>query len=171
MDLRIFNVEHGACALLTTDAGHRLVIDCGHNATTGWYPGEYLAGQGIGGLDALCVSLQLRPGPRLRLRQSRGSGADRDALSEHLSRARGDWAAEVGRRHRQHGDDALCAAHQPRVRAAEVGDLADCQIPLAFLEAALGFNETDDRRHPLQLPLELRQLLEEALLDTDKTNH
>jgi tetratricopeptide (TPR) repeat protein len=54
---------------------------------------------------------------------------------------------------------------------AEVGDLADCQIPLAFLEAALGFKETDDRRHLLQLPLELRQLLEEALLDTGKASH
>jgi beta-lactamase superfamily II metal-dependent hydrolase len=56
MDIKIFNVEHGACALLTTDAGHRLMVDCGHNATTGWYPGDYLAGQGIGRLDALCIS-------------------------------------------------------------------------------------------------------------------
>ena len=56
MDLKIFDVEHGACALLTTDTGHRLMIDCGHNATTGWYPGNYLAGHGIARLDGLCIS-------------------------------------------------------------------------------------------------------------------
>ena len=54
---------------------------------------------------------------------------------------------------------------------AEVGSLASCQIPLAFLEAALGFNETRDQRHLLQLPLELRQLLEEELLNTSKSIH
>jgi tetratricopeptide (TPR) repeat protein len=46
----------------------------------------------------------------------------------------------------------------------EVQGLANCQIPLAFLEAALGFRETGDQRHLLQLPLELRQLLEEELV-------
>jgi beta-lactamase superfamily II metal-dependent hydrolase len=56
VDLKIFDVEHGACALLTTDAGQRLMIDCGHNATTGWYPGTYLAARSIARLDALCIS-------------------------------------------------------------------------------------------------------------------
>lgn len=56
MDLKIFDVEHGACALLTTDASQRLMIDCGHNATTAWYPGDCLAERGIGRLDALCIS-------------------------------------------------------------------------------------------------------------------
>lgn len=42
MQLQIFDVEHGACALLTADNGTRLMIDCGHNATTGWRPGSYL---------------------------------------------------------------------------------------------------------------------------------
>jgi tetratricopeptide (TPR) repeat protein len=54
---------------------------------------------------------------------------------------------------------------------AEVGERPDCEIPLAFLEAALGFKETNDARHLLQLPLELRQLLEEALLEPGKGKH
>jgi len=32
------------------------MVDCGHNATTGWYPGDYLVGRQIGRLDALCIS-------------------------------------------------------------------------------------------------------------------
>lgn len=35
MELKIFDVEHGACALLTCDNGSRLMIDCGHNGDTG----------------------------------------------------------------------------------------------------------------------------------------
>lgn len=42
MLLQIFDVEHGACALLTCDNGNRVMIDCGHNATTGWKPGDHL---------------------------------------------------------------------------------------------------------------------------------
>lgn len=48
--LQIFNVEHGGCALLTVPTRNgrymRLLIDCGHNATTKWYPGQHLAGLG-----------------------------------------------------------------------------------------------------------------------------
>jgi beta-lactamase superfamily II metal-dependent hydrolase len=56
MDLEIFNVEHGACALLTSDAGTRLMIDCGHNATTGWMPGNHLRSFGVTRLDMLCIT-------------------------------------------------------------------------------------------------------------------
>lgn len=56
MRLEIFNVEHGGCALLTCDNGFRVMIDCGHNATTGWYPGDYLASRGIRHLDVLAVT-------------------------------------------------------------------------------------------------------------------
>jgi hypothetical protein len=42
MELQIFDVEHGACALLTAHNGTRFMIDCGHNSTTGWKPGTYL---------------------------------------------------------------------------------------------------------------------------------
>lgn len=56
MELKIFDVEHGACALLTCDNGARVMIDCGHNATTGWRPGSYLRQQGVQHLDMLVVT-------------------------------------------------------------------------------------------------------------------
>jgi len=42
MELKIFDVEHGACALVTCDDNARIMLDCGHNATTGWTPGMHL---------------------------------------------------------------------------------------------------------------------------------
>lgn len=56
MRLQIFDVEHGACSLLTADNNTRLMIDCGHNATTGWRPGTYLNQQSIGVLDMLAIT-------------------------------------------------------------------------------------------------------------------
>jgi len=56
VDLRIFNVEHGACALLTSDVGTRLMIDCGHNASTDWTPGKHLRAMGASTLDMLCIT-------------------------------------------------------------------------------------------------------------------
>lgn len=56
MHLEFFDVEHGACALLTCDNGARLMIDCGHNATTSWRPGTYLRSQGITSLEMLAVT-------------------------------------------------------------------------------------------------------------------
>lgn len=56
MDLKIFDVEHGACALLTCDDNTRMMIDCGKNATTGWFPGNYLRAQGIDRLDMLAIT-------------------------------------------------------------------------------------------------------------------
>lgn len=56
MHLTIFDVEHGACALLTCDNGERLMIDCGHNATTGWKPGDHLYGHGVINLDMLAIT-------------------------------------------------------------------------------------------------------------------
>jgi beta-lactamase superfamily II metal-dependent hydrolase len=56
MELQIFDVEHGACALLTADNGTRLMIDCGHNATTGWKPGTYLRSKNISTLEMLAVT-------------------------------------------------------------------------------------------------------------------
>lgn len=58
--LQVFNVEHGACALLTTPAGlggwRRVLIDCGHNATTLWYPGRHLRNLGVTFLEKLIVT-------------------------------------------------------------------------------------------------------------------
>lgn len=42
MILRIFNVEHGACAMLVGPNDALAMIDCGHNSTTGWRPSNYL---------------------------------------------------------------------------------------------------------------------------------
>lgn len=56
MILDIFDVEHGACALITTSNGRRMMIDCGHNTTTGWRPGTSLRRSGITHLDRLIVT-------------------------------------------------------------------------------------------------------------------
>jgi len=58
--LQIFNVEHGACALLTTPdrlgGWRRVLIDCGHNATTGWYPGRHLRSMAVTALEQLVIT-------------------------------------------------------------------------------------------------------------------
>lgn len=56
MQLQIFDVEHGACSLLTADNNSRLMIDCGHNGATGWKPGTYLRQQGIQQLEMLALT-------------------------------------------------------------------------------------------------------------------
>jgi beta-lactamase superfamily II metal-dependent hydrolase len=56
MELRIFNVEHGACALLTCDNGATMMIDCGADPRTGWRPGKYLKSKGITALDMLAIT-------------------------------------------------------------------------------------------------------------------
>jgi beta-lactamase superfamily II metal-dependent hydrolase len=56
MQLQIFDVEHGACSLLTADNFQRLMIDCGHNASTGWRPGTYLKNNGISTLEMLAIT-------------------------------------------------------------------------------------------------------------------
>jgi beta-lactamase superfamily II metal-dependent hydrolase len=56
MRLQIFDVEHGACALLTCDNATRIMIDCGHNATSRWYPGSYLSQQGIWQVERLAIT-------------------------------------------------------------------------------------------------------------------
>lgn len=56
MQLQIFDVEHGACSLLTADDNNRLMVDCGHNASAGWKPGTYLRQQGISSLDMLAIT-------------------------------------------------------------------------------------------------------------------
>jgi beta-lactamase superfamily II metal-dependent hydrolase len=56
MKLQIFDVEHGACALLTADNGTRFMIDCGHNASTSWQPGSYLRQEGVSTLEMLAIT-------------------------------------------------------------------------------------------------------------------
>lgn len=56
MKLEIFDVEHGACSLITTDDNKHVLVDCGHNATTGWRPGDYLVGREIATVEALVIT-------------------------------------------------------------------------------------------------------------------
>lgn len=57
--LQVFDVDHGACALLTMPTPHgakRILIDCGHSTDIGgklWLPGEHLRKQGVSHVDAL----------------------------------------------------------------------------------------------------------------------
>lgn len=46
MRIQIFNVEHGFCAYIVADNGNTMLVDCGHNATTGFYPSDYLVSEG-----------------------------------------------------------------------------------------------------------------------------
>lgn len=56
MQVRIFDVEHGGCALVTTDTGARTLIDCGHNSSTGWRPSIHLRRLGIKHLERLIIT-------------------------------------------------------------------------------------------------------------------
>lgn len=46
--------------------------------------------------------------------------------------------------------------------AASLSDFPDCRIPIDMLRAAVGHAMTGDERHLLSLPLEQRQLLQDA---------
>ena len=41
--LRVFDVEHGACAIMLSPTAERIaMIDCGHNGSTSWRPSTYI---------------------------------------------------------------------------------------------------------------------------------
>lgn len=40
--LRVFDVEHGACAIMVAPNGLIAMIDCGHNSTSGWRPSTFV---------------------------------------------------------------------------------------------------------------------------------
>ena len=46
MVIHIFNVEHGNCSLVILPSGERIMIDCGHNSTTGWRPSYWVSQNG-----------------------------------------------------------------------------------------------------------------------------
>lgn len=56
MRLEVFNVEHGACALITLDDGRRIAIDCGHSSSTGWTLHKHLESLGTDWLDELWLT-------------------------------------------------------------------------------------------------------------------
>lgn len=55
-NFKIFDVEHGSCALFTADNGSRMLIDCGQNCTTGWSPTRQLRLDGAAKLDLLAIT-------------------------------------------------------------------------------------------------------------------
>jgi beta-lactamase superfamily II metal-dependent hydrolase len=56
MQIRIFDVGLGFCGLIRGNDGSTLLIDCGHNAATGFYPSDYLIAQGIPIVDRFFVT-------------------------------------------------------------------------------------------------------------------
>lgn len=56
MEIEIFDVEHGACVLVTGDNSARLLFDCGHNSTSEWRPSLALPARGIHAVEALVIS-------------------------------------------------------------------------------------------------------------------
>jgi beta-lactamase superfamily II metal-dependent hydrolase len=56
MEIKIFDVEHGFCAYLIADNGNTILIDCGHNSTTGFRPSNYLMNTGCTGIERFIVS-------------------------------------------------------------------------------------------------------------------
>ena len=56
MKVQIFDVEHGGCSLITTDNGKRILVDCGHNSSTGWRPSSYLANMGVKEIEKLVIT-------------------------------------------------------------------------------------------------------------------
>ena len=56
MKIEIFDVELGNCILVTADTGARMMIDCGHNGSTGWRPSVHLPAKGICAIELLVVS-------------------------------------------------------------------------------------------------------------------
>ncbi len=55
MTVQIFDVEHGACALLTIGS-KVMMIDCGHNDTKRWFPGDFLSQYYRPRLDYLAIT-------------------------------------------------------------------------------------------------------------------
>lgn len=55
MQVQIFNVAHGFCAFVVADTGNTMLIDCGHNDETGFYPANYLMARGCSGIERLFI--------------------------------------------------------------------------------------------------------------------
>jgi metallo-beta-lactamase superfamily protein len=56
MYLKFFDVEHGACALITTSGNRHILVDCGTNNSTGWKPATELLWRGISEIERLIVT-------------------------------------------------------------------------------------------------------------------
>jgi beta-lactamase superfamily II metal-dependent hydrolase len=47
MKVHIFDVEHGSCNVIQTPNGKLIMIDCGHNTSTGWRPSNWILSNGL----------------------------------------------------------------------------------------------------------------------------
>lgn len=57
MLLRIFDVEHGACAMIGAPNEALAMIDCGHNSSTGWRPSTFIPSKlGRAHIDYLLIT-------------------------------------------------------------------------------------------------------------------
>jgi beta-lactamase superfamily II metal-dependent hydrolase len=56
MEIRIFDVEHGFCALVIADNNNLMLFDCGYNQTTGFRPSNYLFSKRCTGIEQLIIS-------------------------------------------------------------------------------------------------------------------
>jgi beta-lactamase superfamily II metal-dependent hydrolase len=55
MQVHIFDVAHGFCAYIIADNGNTILVDCGHNDETGFYPADYLLAKNCTGIESLFV--------------------------------------------------------------------------------------------------------------------
>jgi len=56
MEVHIFDVEHGDCALVLLPSGESIMIDCGHNSSTGWRPSQWTLDNLSGSITNLTVT-------------------------------------------------------------------------------------------------------------------
>lgn len=56
MEIKIFDVDYGFCALITSDNNHGTLIDCGYNERTGFRPSNYIMNSSLFGLEHLVIS-------------------------------------------------------------------------------------------------------------------
>lgn len=55
MEIKIFDVSHGFCALMIGDNGNIMLVDCGHNEKTGFRPSSYLLARGCTTIEKLVI--------------------------------------------------------------------------------------------------------------------
>lgn len=56
MQLHIYNVGHGSCALLIADNNNVALFDCGHDDEIGFRPSQHLRAIGVTGVERLVIS-------------------------------------------------------------------------------------------------------------------
>ena len=55
MQIQIFDVAHGFCTYVVANNGNNMLIDCGHNDETGFYPADYLLAKNCTGIERFFV--------------------------------------------------------------------------------------------------------------------